>query len=249
MTVAVSPDAGAAEVAPTSAAWCTDQGSAVDAWVTTTPRIPVCGPGPAYGGTWQYVDVPGPFGALGTYFNATSGFQCVELAERYLAVVDGLAPVKANGATVAMNYHAAYPTTTLVRNGSPGAVGHAPAVGDVISFSWWEGFSGTDGHVAVVVRSSVDSAGDGTVTVAQQNVSASDYLYTLGLTHWRLYDPSEPGDAEFQYAYAEWLSVPPLRTSSADAAATGLVLPTTPALTLLPRIAHRGTDPGTAARR
>src|SRR5258708_26278484 len=114
------------------------------------------GPGPAYGGTWQNVNIPGPFGALGAYFNATPCFQCVELAERFLSVVDGLAPVHANGAQVAMNYHAAYPNTQLFVNGSAGAIGHAPSTGDVISLSQYSGFVGTDGHVAVVTGSLVN---------------------------------------------------------------------------------------------
>ena len=55
---------------------------------------------------------PGPYGADIVYSNATPGFQCVELADRFLAVVDGLAPVFANGQQVAANYHAAYANTS-----------------------------------------------------------------------------------------------------------------------------------------
>jgi hypothetical protein len=200
--------ASALVITPTSSSWCTGHGAATGGWTATKPALPICGPGPAYGGTWQYVNLPGPFGALDGYFNATPGFQCVELAERYLAVVDGLAPVEANGAQVAMAYHAAYPQTRLFVNGSASAVGHAPVSGDVISLSGYSGFVGTDGHVAIVTGSHVNGAGNGTVTIAQQNVSASEYIYTLGVASWHLYDPQEPSNALFQFHYAEWLAVP-----------------------------------------
>jgi hypothetical protein len=141
--------------------------------------------------------------------NGTPGFQCVELAERYLDVAYGFAPINAEGDTVAMNYHAAYPRTTLIVNGTPGAIGHAPVSGDVVSFSLSPGFDDySDGHVAVVVTSNVDkTSGNGTVVVAQENVSSSDYLYTLDLDHWSLHDPAEFANAEFQFPHAEWLHV------------------------------------------
>lgn len=187
-------------------AWCTSHGAAFAGWTGGPVDLPICGPGPAYGGTLAYVDLPGPHGSMRQYFNATPGFQCVELAERWLAVVDGLAPVRANGSTVAAAYHAAYPASRLVHNGSLGAVGHPPVAGDVISFSTVPSFEDpTGGHVAVVVASAVDRAtGDGVVQIAQEDVSASDYRMTLRLSHWRLYDPSEPANAALQYPYAEW---------------------------------------------
>jgi len=214
LTISPIQSAAAVDTTPTSATWCTVHGSKVGGWTATAPALPICGPGPAYGGTWRWVNIPGPFGSLVSYFNATPGFQCVELAERFLSVVDGLKPVMANGAQVAMNYHSAYPSTTLVVNGSPGAVRNPPKPGSVISLSSSSGFGG-NGHVAIVVKSHVDEGGDGTVTIAQQNVSASDYTYTLALSSWRLYDPQEPSNALFQFHYAEWLEVPSLRNAQA----------------------------------
>ena len=235
-TALAVPAASAATLSPTAASWCTDHGSTVGGWTDTSPSLPICGPGPAYGGTWSYVDVPGPYGSLEAYFNATPGFQCVELAERYLSVVDGLSPVKANGAQVAENYHAANPLTTrLVVNGTKFAVGRAPAPGDVISLATSPQFFG-DGHVAVVVASHVNGLGDGTVTIAQQNVSSGDYHYTLGVSSWRVYDPAEPQDALFQYPYAEWLTVPPARSPLAGSRSIGLVHPVNALMTLEPRL-------------
>jgi len=200
--------ASASVVLPTSPRYCTANGGTFAGWLDSSPAIPICGPGPAYGGVGGYVNIPGPFGERGTYYNATPGFQCVELADRYLAVVDGLGAVKANGAQVAENYHAAYPATRLVRDGSRAAVGNAPRTGDVLSFSYSSSFSG-DGHVAVVIGASVDRrTGDGTVRIAQENVGSTDYVRTLELSSWRLVDPSEGGGTEYSYPYAEWLVVP-----------------------------------------
>ncbi len=203
---------GDAIAAPaTTAAWCIEHGSALVGWSGTFPDLPLCGPGPDYGGTWSYVVEPGPDGEVGArYYNATPGFQCVELADRWLAVADGLAPVLAEGSQVAMNYHAAYPADTrLVENGSPQAVGHPPLRGDVISFSEVPDFQDpTDGHVAIVVSSHWDArTGNGVVEIAQQNVAPGGMRRALLLEDWRLVDPEEPPNAEWQFPYAEWLHV------------------------------------------
>jgi hypothetical protein len=153
---------------------------------------------------------------MSTYYNATPGFQCVELAERYLAVVDGLAPVKADGGTVAYNYHLAYPKLGLIVNGSRAAVGNPPTAGDVLSVSYSPDFvSGGDGHVAVVTGSTVNAAtGNGTVTVAQENVGTVYATETLQLNGWRLSDPTDPGDVLLQFPYGEWLVAAPPSTST-----------------------------------
>jgi hypothetical protein len=211
--IASAPADAAQSMPGTTSTWCTSNGAQVVGWTDTSPNIPICGPAPNDGGTSQYVTLPGPYGSGGYFFNATTGFQCVELAERFLAVADGLAPVLANGQQVAANYHAAYPNTQLYVNGSPGSIGHPPVSGDVISFSNAPGFdSYADGHVAVVSASSVDEkTGDGTVRIAQENVGAGYQTYTLVLERWRLVDPNSPTDALFGFPYAEWLHVTPYR--------------------------------------
>jgi len=237
--------ADATAVGPTAAGWCFSHGATLGTWAPTSPALPICGPGPAYGGTWSIVSIPGPYGSSVGSGNGTPGFQCVEFSDRFLAVVDGLGSVIANGSEVVMNYHAAYPATSVVINGTAGAVGHPPAAGDVLSFSMTPSFyDPTDGHTAVVLSSRVNAhTGNGTVHLAQENVSPSDYLYTLKLVSWRLVDPNEPSDAEFQYPYAEWLVVapatpatgvvPPLLTPSAT------TVTTTPTVQLT--VAHRTT--------
>jgi hypothetical protein len=167
------------------------------------------------------VNLPGPGGLPDTEVEATPGFQCVELAERFLAVIFGLSPVLADGESVAANYHAAYPGTKLYVNGTSSAVGHPPEPGDVLSLSEDPSFHGADdGHVAVVVESSVDRAtGDGSIVVAQENVASTDYHKTIDVTRWRLEDPVDPADPEYQFAFAEWLHLGTMPSvEAADAA-------------------------------
>jgi hypothetical protein len=210
-----SSSVGAASTGGMTPAWCTANGATVVGWTGTTPNLPICGPGPNDGGTWSTIDLPGPYGVLGVYYNATQGFQCVELADRFLAVVDGLAPVFGNGQQIAANYHAAYANTSLYVNGSSQAVGHAPVAGDVISFSDAPGFdSWSPGHVAVVTGSSVNPAtGNGTVRIAQENVGPGFWNYTLDLVNWRVEDPTTAPNAEWGFPYAEWLQVTPYRAA------------------------------------
>lgn len=226
LVAAPAAAASASTTSPSQASWCSANGAGVVGWTGTVPNLPICGAGPAYGGADGWVNIPGPYGATGTYYNATDGFQCVELAERFLALDDGLAPVKANGSTVAMNYHAAYPETGLVVNGSLGAVGHAPEPGDAISFGFSNDFASTgDGHVAVVVGSHVDVDGNGVIDIAQENVGTGQYLRPLDLVGWRLVDPVEPSNPEWQFSSAEWLEVhaPSVLTGSSATVAVALV--------------------------
>jgi hypothetical protein len=232
---ATGPTAGANPVLGTTPSYCARYGAEVVAWTETSPNLPVCGPGPDDGGSWASVEIPGPYGASGYFFNATTGFQCVELAERYLAVTDGLAPVLANGQQVAANYHAAYPNTQLYVNGSRGSIGHPPVAGDVISFSNAPGFDAySDGHVAIVSRSEVDRlTGNGTVTIAQENVAAGYWIYRLSLDHWRLVDSTASPDALWGFAYAEWLHVTPYRLAELGRAVS-LFAPIDPEMAIEP---------------
>jgi hypothetical protein len=124
--------------------------------VTSVQGVPACGPTPAAGGTDIYLpDKVGP----------VAGFQCVELAERYLYVKYGWKPIShTNGAQIVKNY-AAQDNVSVTTNDTHG---DAPMVGDVMSFSKYPTFSGI-GHTAIVSASSVDSSGNGTVTVIGEN--------------------------------------------------------------------------------
>ncbi len=104
--------------------------------------MPACGPTPAGGG--DKIFLPG-----GKNNFVDDGFQCVELAERYLYLRYGWAPIdRTNGAELVKRYAGAHPSVGIVKNGTSGQL---PAVGDVMSFSRYSDFTGT-GHVAVVTR-------------------------------------------------------------------------------------------------
>jgi formylglycine-generating enzyme required for sulfatase activity len=145
----------------------------------TYDGLVACGPRP-YIYTYPSVLNPGPIvrffdGAWGEY-----EWQCVELAMRYLYLKYGITPYKANGKDVVSNLKVYHPESTLsiIWNGT---ANKAPQPGDVISFSATFPY----GHVAVVTSSSVDSSGNGTITVVEQN-SSSNGLRTIPVAKWRI---------------------------------------------------------------
>jgi hypothetical protein len=105
-------------------------------------------------------------------------FECVELAMRFMAQVYGVAAYAANGNGVVRNYSTAYGGSLVKINN--GTAGKAPQPGDVISFD-----NPYLGHVAVVAASSVNSAGDGSITMLSQNDTANGWR-TLAVSHWRV---------------------------------------------------------------
>jgi hypothetical protein len=168
------------------------------AWSGGGLVVPACGPVPEDGGTARPVH-PYP-GALWT-----AGYQCVEFSERYLYQRYGVTmDVATNGDQVAANYAARYPGLfMLIRNGTPH---RAPATGDVLSLSEAPGFdSDSGGHSVVVQTSSVGPAGDGSVTVVEENADASG-VAMLPVRGWRVLDPG--------FRYAEWLTTAGLAVTS-----------------------------------
>jgi len=105
---------------------------------------------------------------------------------------------------VAANYAARYAGLfMIIRNGTPH---RAPAAGDVLSLSAAPGFdSANGGHSAVVQSSSVGPAGDGTVTVIEENADA-DGVAVLSVSGWRVLDPG--------FSYVEWLTTAGLTVTS-----------------------------------
>ena len=168
------------------------------AWSGGGLVVPACGPIPEEGGTARPVH-PYP-GALWT-----AGYQCVEFSERYLYQRYGVTmDVATNGDQVAANYAAKYPGLfMIIRNGTPH---RAPAAGDVLSLSAAPGFdSANGGHSVVVQASSVGLAGDGSVTVVEENADASG-VAVLPVRGWRVLDPG--------FRYAEWLTTAGLVVTS-----------------------------------
>ena len=135
--------------------------------------ISVCGPRPFVDGSPDVI-----WGRSGW---GESEWQCVELAQRFMAQVYGTRAFQANGADVVAHYDANLYGGGLVKIAN-GTVGVAPQPGDIVSMRTT---AGPYGHVTVVVRTSIDSTGTGTVTMLSQNDSVDGWR-TLPITKWRL---------------------------------------------------------------
>jgi hypothetical protein len=80
-------------------------------------------------------------------------------------------PGKPNGAQAVDRYAAAYPTKFVkIANGTKSK---APRKGDVLSLSANQYFNDV-GHTGVVISSSVNSSGDGTVKAMEENWGGTD---------------------------------------------------------------------------
>jgi hypothetical protein len=120
--------------------------------------VKACGPRPLYDYAPNVVAhfYPGAWGAL--------EWQCVELSLRFLYLAYNVPPYSGHGKDLVANYRG----TRLVKIAN-GVVGKAPQPGDVLSY----GPTTTYGHTSVVSASNVDTNGNGTITVIEQNSSAA----------------------------------------------------------------------------
>lgn len=127
-----------------------------------------------------------------TPFNpSVGGFQCTELADRFLWAHWQRQPIFSptlDGASFASTVHSMYRSVPLVQNGT---VGQPYEPGDIVSFSGKPGKNEPDGHVAIVVGSNENSEGDGTVTILEQNSPTGPQgEETLHVTNWTLETPA-----------------------------------------------------------
>jgi hypothetical protein len=182
----------AALVAPvtTLAVVSVEAGSAAAATLPSSPTDPsFCADyGEASNGSYAGVlACNGPFvGAVtfsgngGAQIESDSvGFQCVELATRYLYAERDWGVLDQNGANVVAHYGATYGVTPVV-NGS----GVIPEAGDVISFSVSSNFAnspGDPGHVAIVTSSQLNSNGTGYVKILSENFGGESAVTTLAV--------------------------------------------------------------------
>ena len=103
-------------------------------------------------------------------------FQCVELCMRFMYLAYDIKPYQANGNQVVPHYSG--DQLVKVNNGTTGVV---PTPNDIIS----AGPTSTYGHSVVVKESDVDDEGNGTVTVIEQNSSASG-IRIYPVTNWNV---------------------------------------------------------------
>jgi hypothetical protein len=192
----------------TWAAFCQAAGASYLPFVDTKVlEVPACG----YT-TTDDIDLPAapePQSAASPVSPVEPGFQCVELARRYLFVRYEWPALHGNGDHLVQAYGTAHGLTPVTN--TPGNV---PQVGDVMSFAANPSFNDPDdaGHVAVVssVTATNASNGDYTITVVGENqdyLSPTDHAdYTAGVDtihvndwKWSSYAP--------QYPYIEWLDL------------------------------------------
>jgi CHAP domain len=127
--------------------------------------VEACGPGPLQGGYDKLVHFfPGAWGEY--------EWECVELVARYMYLVYGIHPYSANGNTVVSNYSG----SVLSKVSNDGA--SLPSPGDIVSEA--DTTTNPDGHTGVVTAVNV-SDGTGTVTIMEQNASASGWG-TIGVS-------------------------------------------------------------------
>lgn len=130
------------------------------------------------GGSYRGVKACGPLNTthLVSFGAGVSQYewQCPELSKRYLYLAYGTPPYSANGKDVVNNY----PGSNLekVQNGTSGK---GPIAGDVLSYGPYD----TYGHTSVVSASNIDSNGNGTITIIEQNWSSSG-TRTHNVSNW-----------------------------------------------------------------
>jgi hypothetical protein len=170
---------------------------------TTYLGMPACGPRPAFDGGPDVTVYffPGAWGVL--------EWECVELSMHYLYLAYNIAPYPANGSQVVWNY-----SGTLLQKISNGTIGQAPQPGDVLSY----GSTSTAGHTSVVIASNVDSNGNGSITVLEENgdpngvppaIPVSNWVVNPGWTTvsgW-LHGPSTSGGPQLWITPASWTSL------------------------------------------
>ena len=120
-----------------------------------------CGPRPAYANANIDYLVRFYSGAWGEY-----EFECVELSMRWMYLANGVRPYGANGNQVVSNYSSGDGGNLHSYSNYPGCCGY-PMAGDVLSYC----STCSAGHTSVVIATSVDGNGNGSITVMEQNAT------------------------------------------------------------------------------
>jgi hypothetical protein len=150
--------------------------------MTSWAGLTSCGPRSIAGGPDVLVTFPG-----GTY--AENEFECVELSKRWMYLEYGIPDnYLSDGAYVVSNY----PGSRLTKVSNDGAHG-LPTAGDILSST----LGGPHGHTQVVTGVQVNSSGNGTVSVIEQNnsssgtnqISVNGSVLGMSVTGW-LHDPN-----------------------------------------------------------
>ena len=137
-----------------------------------------CGPRPWAGGPDHTVHFySGSWGAL--------EFECVELALRWMYLDWGTPPYPGNGKDMVSNF-AVYNSSSIIKEvyNSPGCC-LVPEPGDVLSYC----STCSAGHTSVVLSTSVDGNGNGSITVMEEN-GTHNGLETLTVSNYEVLNTS-----------------------------------------------------------
>ena len=118
---------------------------------------------------------------------------------RFMYLAYGVQPYSGNGRDVVNNYSGS--RLQKIQNGT---AGKAPQPGDILSYYYFDPY----GHTSVVVSSSVDGNGNGTIQVLQQNWDSPSPYSTLNVQNWTvnhsyvimgwLHDPSSDNQPPYK---------------------------------------------------
>ena len=159
--------------------------------------------GHALGASFDNVYACGPATGNPDDFDSV-GFQCVELAERFLWVNYG---AFITGVPDGRHFVAMAAAQLDVAIGTPG-VGALPAPGDVISL-WGPAPALIYGHTAVVTSVSVNGYGNGVIEVMEENGSKTGWDQ-LTVSNWReTYSTPSWLGGMYYYTHVEWLELKP----------------------------------------
>ncbi|MGZ3644267.1 MAG: virginiamycin B lyase family protein [Ktedonobacteraceae bacterium] len=96
-------------------------------------------------------------------------WECVELSMRFMYLAYGIKPYSGNGWQVVDNYKIYNTNPILQAVPNNGSSKMAPQPGDILSYKTTTSF----GHTSVVIANNVDSNGNGTIIVMEQNMSST----------------------------------------------------------------------------
>ncbi|HZT95201.1 MAG TPA: CHAP domain-containing protein, partial [Chloroflexota bacterium] len=132
----------------------------------------------------------------------TAGFQCVELSERFMWVVNGqVVPFVPDGRDFVSLGH----SELNIPVGSP-APGSLPAPGDIVSL-WGGSKANQYGHTAVVTSVDVDGNGDGSIQLMEENGNSNGWD-EIEVSNWReTYGDPNYGGGIFYYTHVDWLEL------------------------------------------
>lgn len=163
---------------------------------TNFDNVYPCGPTPNDSTTPENFGVPSSDPYFSFFENpdntgkGEAGFQCVELANRFVWVADGILPIRGANLTGAdyVNTEVSLGRVSSAQryyNSTESTTHHPYLPGDIVSFT-----GGTDGHVAVVIQSTFTGTGSYSVTLMEENASNTGKT-TAQVTNWKMAPPAD----------------------------------------------------------